>query len=117
MSQHPKIPHLFALAGNGGKPLAVIRAMSTAEARNYALEELLSVEKLTPERAFNLAREYQGPIRNAKPQYANEDDAPAQGGLDLPDDLTRESFAHVGTPQGFGSSDDDGADVPDTGEC
>lgn len=83
MPPHPKEPHLFEVLCDGGF-IAVIRAASSAEARDCAIEKFLIVRRLTPSQAFRAGAEG-AEITNAKPEYAAFDDV-SQGEL-LGDDI------------------------------
>lgn len=79
MPPHPKEPHLFEVVCDGSS-VAVIRAASTAEARDFALESFLLFRRLTPSQAFRAGAEG-AEIHNAKPEYAVFDEEGAQGDL------------------------------------
>jgi hypothetical protein len=74
MSRHPQDPHLFTVRIDGHVTSA-IRAMSTAEAREYWMAEHFVIERPTPVQAFRIGSLCELGIENAKPEYAEPDDS------------------------------------------
>lgn len=99
MSKHPKEPHLFAVhhvLDGGEEPMAVIRAATTAEAREHFLANTVRIERLTPGRAYAIASYSRMEVQNAREEYAEFDEAPQPefdfidaSGRTLPDDIPR----------------------------
>jgi hypothetical protein len=72
MPTRPKITSLFAMVVDN-REVAVVRAYTAREARDYWQNEHFAVEKLSVSRAFAIGARNEVGIENAKPEYAEED--------------------------------------------